>query len=85
MCNFYELNVHEKLMFLITGVAGTFVSEDAKKLEEKLNEKEVAEVAFMIYVPQGSSLKTQDTRKSTWLNPLVDGKEAKKLMGWYSV
>ena len=57
------------------------ITEDGKKLETKLNEKEVIEVTFMIYVPQGSNLKLQDTRKSTWLNPLVDGKEAKKLMG----
>ena len=50
-------------------------------MDSKLTEKEVIEITFMIYVPQGSNLRLEDTRKSTWLNPLVDGKEAKKLMG----
>ncbi|XP_071786845.1 uncharacterized protein [Asterias amurensis] len=59
--------------------------KDGKKLDSKLTEKEVIEITFMIYVPQGSNLRLEDTRKSTWLNPLVDGKEAKKLMGSDSV
>ncbi len=37
----------------------------------------MAEIAFNIYVPKGTKL--TDTRKSTWLNPLVDGDEAARI------
>ncbi|KAJ8028540.1 IQ domain-containing protein M [Holothuria leucospilota] len=46
-----------------------------------LNEQQVAEIAFMIYVPDGTGLDKTKTRKSTWLNPLIDGKEANKFIG----
>ena len=35
---------------------------------------QIVEVAFQIYVPKGTKL--TDTRKSTWLNPIIDGDEA---------
>ncbi|XP_022084533.1 uncharacterized protein LOC110975954 [Acanthaster planci] len=77
---FKECDHYPSKREIFNAISGA-TKKDAEKLDAKLNEKEVTEVAFMIYVPQGSSLKTKDTRKSTWLNPLVDGKEAKKLMG----
>lgn len=35
---------------------------------------QIVEIAFQIYVPKGTKL--TDTRKSTWLNPIIDGDEA---------
>jgi len=35
---------------------------------------QIVEIAFQIYVPKGTKLTS--TRKSTWMNPLVDGDEA---------
>ena len=35
---------------------------------------QIVEIAFQIYVPKGTKLSS--TRKSTWLNPIVDGDEA---------
>lgn len=46
-----------------------------------LTEEQVAETAFMIYVPDGSGLDKAKTRQSTWMNPLIDGKEANKFLG----
>lgn len=34
---------------------------------------------FYIYVPPAVGLK--GTRRSTWMNPIIDGQEAKKLLG----
>ncbi|XP_038055363.1 uncharacterized protein LOC119727530 isoform X2 [Patiria miniata] len=77
---FKECDHYPSKREIFNAISGA-TKKDGKKLDAKLNEKEVIEVTFMIYVPQGSNLKLQETRKSTWLNPLVDGKEAKKLMG----
>ena len=60
-------------------------TEDPDKPHLKLKEKDVVESAFMIYVPKATGLKTENLRKSTWLNPLVDGEEARKLMGMFGV
>ncbi|KAI8495422.1 hypothetical protein Bbelb_268770 [Branchiostoma belcheri] len=46
-----------------------------------LKKKEVVEVAFQIYVPSGTGLTQQETRRSTWLNPIVNGLEGNKYMG----
>ena len=35
---------------------------------------QIVEIAFQIYVPKGTKLSS--TRKSTWMNPIVDGDEA---------
>ncbi|CAH1778109.1 unnamed protein product [Owenia fusiformis] len=45
--------------------------------------QEVLELTFTIYVPPGTGL--TDTRKSTWMNPLIDGEEGNKLRGHESV
>ncbi|XP_072039356.1 LOW QUALITY PROTEIN: uncharacterized protein [Amphiura filiformis] len=55
--------------------------KDPDKPHLKLKEKDVVETAFMIYVPPGTGLKIDNLRSSTWLNPLVKGEEARKLMG----
>ncbi|XP_071951874.1 uncharacterized protein [Antedon mediterranea] len=55
--------------------------KDAQKPGLKLKEAEVVEISFQIYVPPGCGLTTDKTRKSTWLNPLVKGVEARRLMG----
>lgn len=42
--------------------------------EHSYTKAQIVEIAFQIYVPKGTKLK--DTRKSTWMNPLVGGDEA---------
>lgn len=42
--------------------------------QHNYSKAQVVEIAFQIYVPKGTKL--TDTRKSTWLNPIVDGDEA---------
>lgn len=58
-----------------------FSKEDFNKPNLMLKEREVSEIVFMIYVPRGTGLEAKNVRKSTWLNPLVDGEEARKMMG----
>ncbi|XP_041460018.1 uncharacterized protein LOC121411386 isoform X1 [Lytechinus variegatus] len=55
--------------------------KDFTKPNLMLKEREVSEIVFMIYVPRGTGLEAKNVRKSTWLNPLVDGEEARKMMG----
>ena len=40
---------------------------------------EMVNIAFQIYVPKGTNL--SNTRQSTWMNPLINGEEAVKLIG----
>ena len=40
---------------------------------------DVVEISFQIYVPRGTKL--ENTRQSTWMNPLIKGEEAMKLIG----
>ena len=51
--------------------------ENAK--EHKFTKTEITEIAFHIYVPKGTGLKEEDTRKSTWMNPLVGRDEAMRM------
>eukprot|EP00795_Rhopilema_esculentum_P000707 gene707-10418_t len=45
--------------------------------EHAYTKAQIVEIAFQIYVPKGTKL--VDTRKSTWLNPLVGGDEAARI------
>ncbi|XP_074651912.1 uncharacterized protein LOC141906491 isoform X2 [Tubulanus polymorphus] len=45
--------------------------------------KEVIEITFQIYIPKACCL--PDVRRSTWMNPIIDGQEALKLLGSESV
>ena len=45
-----------------------------------LTKAEAVEVLFQIYVPKGTKMKLADVRKSTWLNPLDDGKDIMQLL-----
>ncbi len=38
------------------------------------------EVVFQIYIPKGTGLTLTDVRKSTWMNPLIDGQDVKKIL-----
>ena len=44
-----------------------------------LKKVDAMNLLFYIYCPSATGLK--NTRQSTWMNPIVDGVEAKKLMG----
>ena len=50
------------------------ILEVVEMKEHSYTKAQIVEIAFQIYVPKGTKLK--DTRKSTWMNPLVDGDEA---------
>jgi len=45
-----------------------------------LTKAEAVEVLFHIYVPKGTKMKLADVRKSTWLNPLDDGRDIMQLL-----
>ena len=45
-----------------------------------LTKAEAVEVLFQIYVPKGTGLKLSEVRKSTWMNPLIDGQDAIQLL-----
>lgn len=45
-----------------------------------LTKAEAVEVLFQIYVPKGTKLKLADVRKSTWLNPLDDGRDIMQML-----
>lgn len=45
-----------------------------------LTKAEAVEVLFQIYVPKGTKMKLADVRKSTWLNPLDDGRDIMQLL-----
>lgn len=45
-----------------------------------LTKAEAVEVLFHIYVPKGTKMKLADIRKSTWLNPLDDGRDIMQLL-----
>ena len=44
--------------------------------EYDFSKEEVVEISLHIYVPKGTKM---DVRKSTWLNPIIDGHEAMML------
>ena len=50
-----------------------------KKKEAGLLKLEVMEVAFHLYAPRGTGI--INNRKSTWMNPIIDGEEAIKFRG----
>lgn len=45
-----------------------------------LTKSEAVEVAFQIYIPKGTGLTLADVRKSTWMNPLIDGQDVTKIL-----
>lgn len=61
--------------------------DDAIELVTKMSAKgraltkaEAVEVLFQIYVPKGTKMKLSDVRKSTWLNPLDDGRDIMQML-----
>ncbi|KAJ8297697.1 hypothetical protein KUTeg_024228 [Tegillarca granosa] len=50
-----------------------------RNMKRGLQKKDILECIFYIYVPRITGL--TDTRHSTWLNPIIDGVEARKLLG----
>ena len=45
-----------------------------------LTKAEAVEVLFQIYVPKGTKLNLANIRKSTWLNPLDNGRDLMQLL-----
>lgn len=50
-----------------------------QQIKRGLLKHEVMELVFYIYTPKATGL--PNNRQSTWLNPIIDGVEAKKLIG----
>ena len=67
------------LMSLINALLLHYFSGQSLKKGRGLYKHEVLEVTFQIYPPRGTGIVNQ--RKSTWMNPIVNGEEANKLMG----
>lgn len=68
LCNFHILTYFQNLP--ITG----------KPLKKRgPHKQEVIDLIFYIYVPKATGL--TNTRQSTWMNPIINGVEARKLMG----
>lgn len=59
------------------------MNRERKKMKSKtaLSLEDVLEVAFYIYVPEGARMEVGHTRLSTWMNPVIEGKEGIKLRG----
>lgn len=48
--------------------------------ERGLRKAEAVEVVFHIYIPKGTGLTLADVRKSSWMNPLVNGQDVNKVL-----
>ena len=57
-----------------------FSSFAASAKGHNLTKAEAVEVLFQIYVLKGTGLKLSNVRKSTWMNPLVNGQDAMHLL-----
>ncbi|XP_077984816.1 uncharacterized protein LOC144439404 [Glandiceps talaboti] len=56
------------------------IKKNPDKPGMRFKRDDVIEATFTIYIPKATKIKMEDFRKSTWMNPLVDGMEAKKYM-----
>ncbi|RUS76824.1 hypothetical protein EGW08_015410, partial [Elysia chlorotica] len=51
----------------------------SKRESKGLKKKELMDMIFYIYTPSATGLK--GTRQSTWMSPIIEGQEARKLLG----
>ena len=49
------------------------------KIKKSLQKHQVMELTFHLYPPAATGIK--NNRKSTWMNPIVDGEEGNKILG----
>ncbi|KAL8593871.1 hypothetical protein ACOMHN_018083 [Nucella lapillus] len=63
-----QMEIDEALDVAVRGVEG-----------RGLKRQEMLDMVFYIYTPPATGL--TDTRQSTWMNPIIDGVEAKRLIG----
>ncbi|GFN84968.1 abnormal spindle-like microcephaly-associated protein homolog [Plakobranchus ocellatus] len=57
----------------------TMRGQSAKRESKGLKKKELMDMIFYIYTPTATGLK--NTRQSTWMSPIIEGQEARKLLG----
>ena len=50
-----------------------------QQIKKGLQKHQVMELTFQLYPPAATGIK--DSRKSTWMNPIVDGEEGNKMLG----
>ncbi|XP_070198029.1 uncharacterized protein [Littorina saxatilis] len=53
--------------------------ETLSRKSSGLKRQEILDVVFYIYTPRAAGL--ENTRQSTWMNPIIDGVEARRLIG----
>ena len=64
---------------MYTNVIYSISYSDTSK-ERGLRKAEAVEVVFHIYIPKGTGLTLADVRKSSWMNPLVNGQDVNKVL-----
>lgn len=57
----------------------SFLTEIPRGKRSTLKKREVLDIVFEIYKPEGTGIKND--RRSTWLHPIIDGEDAMKLLG----
>ncbi|GFS11314.1 abnormal spindle-like microcephaly-associated protein homolog [Elysia marginata] len=57
----------------------TMRGQSSKRDSKGLKKKELMDMIFYIYTPSATQLK--GTRQSTWMSPIIEGQEARKLLG----
>lgn len=62
------------------GILSLSFSPSVSAKGRSLTKAEAVEVLFQIYVPKGTKLNLANIRKSTWLNPLDNGRDLMQLL-----
>ncbi|KAL3879989.1 hypothetical protein ACJMK2_032261 [Sinanodonta woodiana] len=75
---FHECDLYPSKAEIDEAIDVVFRGQSVKKTRG-LHKKDVLNLVFYIYVPKATGL--INTRQSTWMNPIIDGVEAKKLIG----
>ncbi|KAH9490369.1 hypothetical protein Btru_033729 [Bulinus truncatus] len=76
---FTECDLHPSQAEIDEALDVTTHGQAYKSENKGLKKRELLDLLFYIYVPPATGL--QGTRKSTWMNPIIDGEEGRKLLG----
>ena len=71
---------HKRRCLRSSSITLTFCFSLVSAKGRNLTKAEAVEVLFQIYVPKGTKMNLADVRKSTWLNPLDDGRDIMQLL-----
>ena len=80
-CRFCSIDFeHKRRCLRSSSITLTFCFSLVSAKGRNLTKAEAVEVLFQIYVPKGTKMNLADVRKSTWLNPLDDGRDIMQLL-----